>query len=51
MSLYRHNTDFATLDLLLHELLPFARIQFSILFSAIFSDNDLKFGNEFVLMQ
>ena len=32
------------LDLLLQELLPFAKILFSGLFSIIFSDINLKFG-------
>ena len=35
---------FVTLDLLLQELLPLAKIQFSWLFSADFWDIELKFG-------
>ena len=41
---YRSSLSFVMLDLLLQELLPFAKIYFSGLFSAIFWDIDMKFG-------
>ena len=43
LTYYRSRGTLVTFDLLLHELLPFAKISFSGLFSVIFRHIDLKF--------
>ena len=43
LTYYRSSSTLVAFDLLLHELLPFAKISFSGLFSVIFRHIDLKF--------
>ena len=43
MTSYESSVCFVTLDLLLLELLPFAKIKF-LTFSIVFSDMEVKFG-------